>query len=61
MILTLSFNNVILSIAFRFTIIIIAASIEALAPIINHNRVQNLVAGLASKGITLTEWGSALQ
>lgn len=26
----------------------------------NHNQVQNLLAGLALKGITVTEWGAVL-
>lgn len=29
-------------------------------PLSNHTRVQNLVAGLATKGISVTEWGALL-
>ncbi|MCJ1465692.1 hypothetical protein MMC07_004311 [Pseudocyphellaria aurata] len=33
---------------------------ESSSTITNHTRVQNLIAGLATKGITVTEWGSVL-
>lgn len=49
--------------AIAFKIIIIVTLI-IVAPgasnLVNHNRVQNLVASLALNGITVTEWGAVL-